>query len=128
MVSTTYCATCFKTGHQTAIHEVLIPNLCLDAHIRVFNKAIRTNNETMEADIINLFGFIFKDNISKRGENYIQNHPNFTFEELEQTFCKKYKIIKNDKEVYMQLCNIQQQIAKRVKVYYECMLKLVNYL
>jgi hypothetical protein len=30
----------------------------LDVHIRVFKKAIKTNGETMEADIINMFGFI----------------------------------------------------------------------
>ncbi len=35
---------------------------------------------------------------------------------------------KNDKEVCMQLQNIQQQITERVKIYYECMLKLTNYL
>jgi hypothetical protein len=36
--------------------------------------------------------------------------------------------MKNDEEVYMQLWNIQQQIAKRVEVYYEHLLKLTNYL
>jgi hypothetical protein len=37
----------------------------------------------VEADIINLFGFTLRDNISEWGENYIQNHPIYTFEELE---------------------------------------------
>ncbi len=37
----------------------------------------------MEAYIINMFGFILKDNIFEWGENYIQDHPNYTFEELE---------------------------------------------
>jgi hypothetical protein len=36
----------------------------------------------MEAYIINMFGFILKDNIFEWGENYIQDHPNYTFEEL----------------------------------------------
>ncbi len=31
-----------------------------------------------------------------------------------------------DKEVYMQLQNIQQQNVKRVEVHYECLLKLTN--
>ncbi len=34
--------------------------------------------------------------------------------------------MKNDEEVYMQLGNIQQ-IVERVEVYYECLLKLTNY-
>jgi hypothetical protein len=37
----------------------------------------------MEADIINLFGFILQDNILKWGENFVQDHPNYTFDELE---------------------------------------------
>jgi hypothetical protein len=47
---------------------------------------------------------------------------------LERTFCKWFKIVKNDEKVYMQLRNIQQQTAEHAKVYYECMLKLANYL
>jgi hypothetical protein len=72
-------------------------------------KVINANGETMEVDIINLFGFTLRDNISKWGKNYIQNHPNCIFEKLEQTFCKRFKTMKNDGEVCMQLQNIQQQ-------------------
>ncbi len=36
--------------------------------------------------------------------------------------------MKNDEEVYMQLKNLQQQVSERVEVYYECLLKLANYL
>jgi hypothetical protein len=79
----------------------------------------------MEVDIINLFGFTFKDNIFEWGENYVQKHPNCTFEELEQTFCNQFKTMKNE-EVYMQLQNIQQQIAEHVEVYCEHLLKLPN--
>jgi hypothetical protein len=35
--------------------------------------------------------------------------------------------VKNDEEVYMQLRNLQQ-LGERIEVYYECLLKLVNYL
>jgi hypothetical protein len=59
----------------------------------------------MEVDIINLFGFTFKDNILKWGESYVQDHTNCTFEELEQAYCKRFKTMKNDEEVYMQLQN-----------------------
>jgi hypothetical protein len=40
----------------------------------------------VEADIINLFSFTLHYNISKWGENFVHDHPNCTFEELEQTF------------------------------------------
>jgi hypothetical protein len=53
-----------------------------NVHIRIFKKVIRTNGETMEADIINLFGFTLQDNISKWGENFVQDRPNCTFDEL----------------------------------------------
>ena len=77
-------------------------------HIKVFKKAIKVNGETMEANIIDLFGFTLKDNISEWGENYVRNHLNCTFEKFEQTFCKQFKSVKNSEEVYMQLQNIQQ--------------------
>jgi hypothetical protein len=67
----------------------------------VFKKAIKINGETTEIEIINLFGFTFKDNNSECDENYVQDHPNCAFEELEQTFCKQFKTMKNDEEVYM---------------------------
>jgi hypothetical protein len=65
-----------------------------NVHIRVFKKAIKANGETMEANIINLFGFILKDSIFDWGENYVQSHPNCTFEELEQAFFKQFKTMK----------------------------------
>jgi hypothetical protein len=37
----------------------------LDVHVRVSKKAIKANEEIVEVDIINLFGFTLKDNISK---------------------------------------------------------------
>jgi hypothetical protein len=57
----------------------------------------------MEADIINMFGFILWNNISGWGENFIWDHFNCTFDELEQTFCKHFWIMKNDEKVYMKL-------------------------
>jgi hypothetical protein len=55
----------------------------------------------MEVDIINLFGFTLKDNIFEWGENFIQDHPNCTFEKLEQAFCKRFIAVKNNEVVYM---------------------------
>jgi len=39
--------------------------------------------EIVEANIINLFGFTLQYNNSKWGENFIQDHFNYTFDELE---------------------------------------------
>ncbi len=75
-----------------------------------------------------LIGFTLQENISKWGENFVQNHPNYTFEKLEQAFCKCFQTMKNDEEVYMQLMNFQQQVGEWVEVYYKRLLKLNNYL
>jgi hypothetical protein len=52
----------------------------------------------MEANIINLFNFTLQDIISKWGENFVQDCPNCTFDELEQAFCKSFQTVKNDKK------------------------------
>ncbi len=57
----------------------------------------------MKVDIINMFGFTFKDNIYEWGENNVQDHLNYNFEKLEQTFCKRFRTIKNNEKVCMQL-------------------------
>jgi hypothetical protein len=84
--------------------------------------------EMVKANIINIFGFSLKDNIFEWSENYVQDHPNYTFEELGQAFCKCFKIVKNDEEVHMQMRDIQQRIANHVEVYDEHLSKLANYL
>jgi hypothetical protein len=43
-------------------------------------------------------------------KNFVQDHLNCTFEDLEQAFYKSFQTVKNDKEIYMQLKNPQQQI------------------
>jgi hypothetical protein len=45
---------------------------------------------------------------------------------LEQEFCKRFWTMNNNKEIYMQLKNLQQQVSEWVKVYYEHLLKLAN--
>jgi hypothetical protein len=93
----------------------------------MFKKAIKANGETVQTNVITLFGLTLKDNIFEWGENYVQDHLNCTFEELEQAFYKQFKTMKNEEEVYMQLWNIQQQIIEHVEVYYELLLNLAIY-
>jgi hypothetical protein len=58
-------------------------------------------------------------------ENFVQDHPSCMFGKLE-VFCKWFRTLKNDEEVYMQLRNIQWQIVECVEVYYEQLFKLAN--
>jgi len=67
-------------------YPTYVKDIDLNVHIRIFKKAIKANGKTMEVDIIILFGFTFRDNILNWGENYILDHPNCIFEELEQAF------------------------------------------
>jgi hypothetical protein len=60
-------------------YPIYVKDTDLDVHIKVFKKVIKTNGEIVEADIINLFRFIFRDNIFEWGKNYVQSHPNYTF-------------------------------------------------
>jgi hypothetical protein len=77
-----------KLPYRKLQYPTYVKNIDPDAHVRVFNKAIKAYGETMEIDIINLFGFTLRDNISKWGEKYVQDHPNHIFEKLEQAICK----------------------------------------
>ncbi len=58
----------------------------------------------------------------------MQSHSGCTFLKLEATFCKHYRIIQNDKQVYMDVGVIQQGSDEMVEVYYEQILKLTDYL
>jgi hypothetical protein len=57
---------CRKLPYPTYVKDI-----DSDVHIRIFKKASKTNGEIMEVGIINVFGFTFKDNIFKWGENYV---------------------------------------------------------
>jgi hypothetical protein len=81
-----------KLPYRKLQYPTYVKDTTLDAHIIVFKKAIKANGETMEANIINMFGLTFRDNIFEWGENYIQDHPNCTFEELEQAFVCHFSI------------------------------------
>jgi hypothetical protein len=44
-------------------YPTYVKDLDSNAHIKVLKKAIKDNGETMEVDIINIFGFTFKNSI-----------------------------------------------------------------
>jgi hypothetical protein len=78
-----------------------VKDIDLDAHYRIFKKTIKANGEMVEINIINIIGFILKDTIFEWGGNFVQDHPNYIFEKLKQTFHKQFKTMKNDEEAYM---------------------------
>ncbi len=80
------CEPTNKLQHLNFQYPTYMKDTNFNAHIKVFKKAIRANREIMEPNIIDLFGFTLKDSILEWGKNFIQNHPNYTFKELEQAF------------------------------------------
>ncbi len=52
-----------KLPYKKLQYPIYIKDINPNVHIKIFKKAIKTNGEIVEVDIINLFGFTFKDNI-----------------------------------------------------------------
>jgi hypothetical protein len=98
----------------------------MDVHVKVFKATIKTNGETINEEITNMFNFKLKDNASNWCNNYMRNHPHYRFVDLEHTFCKHYKIIHNDEQMYLQLKNLKYGTTKKVEVFFERLLKLAN--
>ncbi len=46
-----------KLPYKKLQYPTYVKDVDLDVHIKVFKKAIKTNGETMEANIINMFSF-----------------------------------------------------------------------
>ncbi len=70
----------------------------------------------------------FYKNIFGSGVETLYNIIPITFlRSWNKRFANVFWIVKNDEEIYMQLRNLQQ-LGERIEVYYECLLKLVNYL
>jgi len=67
-----------------------------NAHVRVFKASIRANSETNDAEIVNMFNFIFKDIVFNWCNNYLGDYPNYIFAKLQLTFCKRYIKVQND--------------------------------
>jgi hypothetical protein len=54
-----------KLQYKKLQYPTYVKDTNLNVHMKVFKKAIRTNNEIMETNIIDLFGFTLRDTISK---------------------------------------------------------------
>jgi hypothetical protein len=58
--------------------------------------------------------------------NYLGNYLDCIFVELKLVFCKRYRKVQNDEQVYLYLKNMKHEKNERVEVYYEKLLKLAN--
>jgi hypothetical protein len=47
-----------KLPYQKLQYATYVKDIDFNVHIRIFKKVIRANGETLEVDIVNLFGFI----------------------------------------------------------------------
>jgi hypothetical protein len=50
-----------KLPYKKLQYPTYVKDTNLDVHIKVLKKAIKANGEIVETDIINLFGFTFRD-------------------------------------------------------------------
>ena len=79
----------YKLSYRKLQYPNYIKDINPNVHmIRIFKKDIfKTNGEIVELDIINLFGFTFKDvikdNILEWNENFVHDHPSCMFGKLE---------------------------------------------
>jgi hypothetical protein len=67
----------------------------------VFKATIKTNSETNDTKIVNLFSFTLGDIMSNYCNNYMGDYPDCTFAELQLVFCKRYIKVQNDEQVYL---------------------------
>jgi hypothetical protein len=73
-----------------------------------------------------MFKFTLKNIMSDWCNNYLGNYLDCIFVELKLVFCKRYRKVQNDEQVYLYLKNMKHEKNERVEVYYEKLLKLAN--
>jgi hypothetical protein len=78
-----------------------------NAHVKVFEAAIRVNGETFEEYIINAFNYTLRKMTLDYCHNYMLKFPNYIFFELTQAFYKPHWKIQNDKHNYMKFKNFK---------------------
>jgi hypothetical protein len=78
-----------------------VKNSDLDVHVKVLKAAIRANGKIEYAKIVNMFSFTFRDIVFDWCNNYTGDYPNCTFAKLQLTFCKQFRTVQNDEQVYL---------------------------
>jgi hypothetical protein len=73
----------------------------LDVHVWAFKITIQVNGEIENEEIVNMSIFTLHYTISKWNQNFLVDHSNYIFINLEHSFCKWFKFVKNNEHVYM---------------------------
>ncbi len=73
----------------------------------MFNFVVKTNAETFEKYIINVFSYTLKDTTLDSCHNYMSKFLYRKFLELTQAFCKHHWKIQNNEQIYMELKNMK---------------------
>jgi hypothetical protein len=68
-------------------------NANLDAHVKVFNYAIKANVKTSKEYMINVFNYTLRDTTSDWCHNYMSIFFNCIFSKLIHAFCKHHRKI-----------------------------------
>jgi hypothetical protein len=97
-----------------------------NAHVKVFNIAIRANGETFKEYIINAYNYTLRKTTSNWCHKYMLDFPNCILSDLTQVFCKRHQEIQNDEQIYMEFKNIKQKEIEWVEVYSKCIQKLAH--
>jgi hypothetical protein len=82
------------------------------------------NGEIENEEIVNMSIFTLHYTISKWNQNFLVDHSNYIFINLEHSFCKWFKFVKNNEHVYIKM--LKQDHMERIEVYFEPLMKLVN--
>jgi hypothetical protein len=62
----------------------------MNAHVKVFQAAIRANGKTFEEYIINAFSYTLRETTSYWCHNYMSKFLDYTFWQPIQAFCKRH--------------------------------------
>jgi hypothetical protein len=66
---------CTNKPYNKLLYPTYVKDTNPDTYIRVFKKAIKTNGEIVNEDIINLLGFTFCDSIFEWGKKFYMIIP-----------------------------------------------------
>ncbi len=86
-----------RDGHYVRPNKVVLKYLDFkkdvdpDAHVKMFNFAVKSNVETFEKYIINTFRYMLIDMTLDWCHNYMLEFPNYIFSKLTQAFYKHHQ-------------------------------------
>lgn len=58
------------------------------------------------------------------GDNFVNNHLDYTFNEFAQVLCRTYYKVETDEQVHMTFNIVKQNLNKRLEEYYKPILNL----